>query len=312
MAEAKEIWKRLFFVLLNNKEPDNDLPNMWTLFKAENFTEEDLKAAIESISHLLQENVRDKLNRLCRAHKTKKELLYSMKEDSLFKDDFWRLLFGAVRDRGCGSIDGNLKISILEGGQMKQMTMGELEEKFFSENRDNLKSQTSVPDQMIHEELIDAFMSTDSVKDSLKKSYEEKLAEARETLTAENPKWKKEAVEKKAAVQAKKEVKGSSEAKALQHREAMIAEHEVQKSIKRAMKELGIPVFIFRGVNTYDNVGRFLGCFGFKMSRLKSFKSGDEKNTLECEHDIGLVALLPCGPLVSFSQVKLDLIFGKF
>ena len=312
MGEAREIWKRLFFVLYNNKQPDHDLPTMWTLFKAENFTEEDLKAAIESISHLLQENVRDKLKRLCRAHETKKELLYSMEEDSLFKDDFWRLLFGAVRDRGCVPIDGNLKISILEGGQMKQMTMGELEEKFVSENRDNLKSQTSVPDQMIHEDLIDAFLSTNSVKESLKKSYEEKLAEARETLTAENPKWKKEAVEKQAAVQAKKEVKGSSEAKALQHREAMIAEHEVQKSIKRAMKELGIPVFIFRGVNTYDDVGRFLGSFGFKMSRLKSFKTGDEKNTLECEHDIGLVALLPCGPLVSFSQVKLDLIFGKF
>ena len=165
---------------------------------------------------------------------------------------------------------------------------------------------------MIHEELIDAFLGTDSIKESLKKSYEEKLDEARENLTAENPKWKKLEVEKQAAVQAKKEVKGSSEAKALQHREAMIAEHEVQKSIKRAMETFGIPVFIFRGVNTYDDVGRFLGSFGFKMSRLKSFKSGDEKNTLECEHDIGLVALLPCGPLVSFSQVKLDLIFGKF
>ena len=313
MAEAKEIWKRLFFVLLNNKEPDNDLPNMWTFFKAENLQDGDIETAIKSIGHLLQDNVREKLKSLCSKNKKGPvNLLYQMKEDSSLKDDFWRLLFGAVRDRGCGSIDGNLKISILEGGQKKHMTMGELEEKFVSENRDNLRSQTSVPDQMIHEDLIDAFLCTDSVKESLKKSYEEKLAEARETLTAENPRWKKEAVEKQAAVQAKKEVKASSEAKALQHREAMIAEHEVQKSIKRAMKELGIPVFIFRGVNTYDDVGRFLGSFGFKMSRLKSFKTGDEKNTLECEHDIGLVALLPCGPLVSFSQVKLDLIFGKF
>jgi len=32
------------------------------------------------------------------------------------------------------------------------------------------------------------------------------------------------------------------------------------------------------GVNSYDNIGKFLEGFGFKMSRLKAFKSG--------EHDI--------------------------
>ena len=64
-----------------------------------------------------------------------------VKEDPLLKDDFWLLLFGAGRDRGCSCIDDNMKIVILEGGQMYQMTMGELE--FISENRENLKSQTS-------------------------------------------------------------------------------------------------------------------------------------------------------------------------
>ena len=42
----------------------------------------------------------------------------------LFKADF-----RAFRDRGCSPIDDNLKICILEGGQMKQMTMQELEDK---------------------------------------------------------------------------------------------------------------------------------------------------------------------------------------
>ena len=190
---------------------------------------------------------------------------------------------------------------------MKQMTMGELEEKFILENEDSFKSQTSVPDQMIHEDLIDAYLSTSSVEKSLKKSYEDKLAEAREALAAENPKWKTEQVEKQAAVQAKKEVKGSSEAKSLQNRVAMMAEHEVQKSIKRAMEEYQIPVFIFRGVNTYDDVGRLLESFGINMSKLKAFKSGEASKTLECEHDIATVALLPCGILVSFTQVELDI-----
>merc|ERR1712218_506232 len=84
----------------------------------------------------------------------------------------------------------------------------------------------------------------------------------------------------------------------------MTAEHEVQKSIKRAMEEYQIPVFIFRGVNTYDDVGRLLESFGIKMSKLKAFKSGEASKTLECEHDIATVALLPCGILVSFTQVK--------
>ena len=142
MGEAKEIWKRLFFVLHNNKQPDDDLPTMWTPFKAGNLQDSDLKAAIESIDSLLQDNVRERLNSLCSANKTKKaNLLYSMKEDSLLNDNFWYQLFRAVRDRGCSPIDDTMKICILEGGQMKQMTMEELEDKFVSENRDNLKSQ---------------------------------------------------------------------------------------------------------------------------------------------------------------------------
>ena len=78
MGEAKEIWKRLFFVLHNNKQPDDDLPTMWTPFKAGNLQDGDLETAVESISHLLQDDVREKLTSLCSANKTRKaNLLYS-------------------------------------------------------------------------------------------------------------------------------------------------------------------------------------------------------------------------------------------
>ena len=100
-------------------------------------------------------------------------------------------------------------------------------------------------------------------------------------------------------------MKSSSVAKALQKRVAMRAEYDVQRSIKRAMEEYNILVYIFRGVNTYDEVGRFLESFGLKMSKLKAFKSKSE-SALECEHDIATFALLPCGPLVSFTQVNPD------
>ena len=101
-------------------------------------------------------------------------------------------------------------------------------------------------------------------------------------------------------------MKSSSDAKALQRRVAMKAERDVQRSIKRAMEEYNIPAYIFRGVNTYDDVGRFLKSFGLKMSKLKAFKSGVER-TLECEHDIATLALIPCGPLISFTQVNRSL-----
>ena len=61
MGESEDFWKRLFFVLHNNKQPDDDLPTMWTSFKAENLQDGNLETAIESFSHLLQDNVKEKL-----------------------------------------------------------------------------------------------------------------------------------------------------------------------------------------------------------------------------------------------------------
>ena len=85
---------------------------------------------------------------------------------------------------------------------------------------------------------------------------------------------------------------------------AMMAEENVQKSIRKAMEMFGIPVHVFRGVNTFDEIGQLLESLGIKMSRLGAFKPGGSgENTFECEHDIAAVALLPAGPLVSFVQV---------
>ena len=163
----------------------------------------DLKTAIADISDTLRDDVRKRLNTLFSEEKTTNaSLLYAMQTEPLLKDDFWCLLFRAIRDSECTPIDDNTSISLVEAGQTKQMTMTELEERFGSENKDNLKSQTSVPDQMIHEDLIDAYLSTDSIECSLKQAYEIKLSEALEALATENPRWKKEEVEKQAVAQA--------------------------------------------------------------------------------------------------------------
>ena len=202
MSEAKEIWKRLFFLLHNNSQPDNELPSMWTRFKAGHLQKSDLKIAIADISDILSDDVRKRLNTLFSEEETtNSSLLYTMQTEPLLKDDFWCLLFRAIRDSECTPIDDNTSISIVEAGQTKQMTMAELEERFSSENKDNLKSQTCVPDQMIHEDLIDAYLSTDSIECSLKQTYENKLSEALEALATENPRWKKGEVEKQAVAQ---------------------------------------------------------------------------------------------------------------
>ena len=111
------------------------------------------------------------------------------------------------------------------------MTMRDIEQKFISENPDLLTAQRCIPDQMIHDDLIDAHFNTESVRESLKRSYEKKLTEATTILAEENPKWTRDEVEKQAAAQAKMETKESREAKLLQHRVAMMAEDDVQKKV---------------------------------------------------------------------------------
>ena len=202
MSEATEIWKRLFFLLHNNGQPDNDLPSIWTRFKAGHLQKSDLKTAIADISDTLRDDVRKRLNTLFSEEKTTNaSLLYAMQTEPLLKDDFWRLLFRAIRDSECTPIDDNTSISIVEAGQSKPMTMTQLEEQFSSENKDNLMSQTSVPDQMIHEDLIDAYLSTEALECSLKRAYEIKLSESVKALATEYPKSKKDELENMAVAQ---------------------------------------------------------------------------------------------------------------
>ena len=60
-TDAKEIWKRLFNLLFNNKEPDDELPNMWAQFKSENLHKSDIRTAIESLKDYLHEDMRKNL-----------------------------------------------------------------------------------------------------------------------------------------------------------------------------------------------------------------------------------------------------------
>ena len=314
---------------------------MWAQFKKENLHRSDIRTAIESLKDYFHEDTRKNLcdintegnvdegsllaspvkyklpntviDKLCNLINLSEEvgILAAMRECSQLDNDFWRLLFTATRDREVDVISEERRIPISEGGQTKLMSLRDIEQKFILENPDLLTAQRCIPDQMIHDDLIDAHFNTESVRESLRKSYEKKLTETKTTLAEDNPKWTSDEVERQAAAQAKQETKESREAKQLQHRVAMKAEDHAQKSILWAMKEFNIPVYVFRGVNTYRDIGTHLGeGFGFKMSVLKAFKSDNSEskeakteNTLECENDISAIALPPSGPLVSFIQV---------
>ena len=207
----EEFWKRLFNLLFNNKEPDDELPNMWAQFKAGNLHGSDIRTAIESLKDYLHEDVRKKLSdinsegnvdedsllavkyqlpnkvidKLCdlSISETSAEasILAAMRECPQLDDNFWRLLFTAIRDREVDVISEEKRIPILEGGQTKHMSMTNIEQKFNLENPDLLTAQRAVPDQMIHDDLIDAHFNTESVRESLKRSYEKKLTAAKTT-----------------------------------------------------------------------------------------------------------------------------------
>ena len=307
MSEDRKPWKRRFLLLLNNATADKDLPKMWALFKRNNLaTSELIKSASVKIKDRLQKSESEELDKLYEdASGNEARLLTRIKDCDHLSDDFWRLLFAEVRDTECHPISRDKTTLLSEGGQEKYMTMLDIEEKFSNENPDTLTACKRVPDQMIHDDLVAAHLNVTTLRDTLQKSYEQRLSGLRGSLAAENPKWSGVEVEKQAAAQAKKETKDLPDAKLLHHRLAMKAEDEVQKSILRAMSKFKIPVHVFRGVNTQDQVGKFLQSFDIQTSKLKGFRpGGDSKgHSLECEHDIVAMALLPSGLLVSFVQV---------
>ena len=110
-----------------------------------------------------------------------------MKECTELKDDTWRLLFTAIRDGVSCLISRDKKVPIVMGGQARLMTLQEIEEKLIQEDPGILTSQSCVPNQMIHNDLMDAQFNTENFRESLKELYENKLSKARQTLAENNP-----------------------------------------------------------------------------------------------------------------------------
>ena len=156
---------------------------------------------------------------------------------------------------------------------------------------------------LIHEDTFGHLFNKESIEQNLKTMYEKILTEKREMLTMLQPNRKGEEIEKEAVKSAEEELSKTRESQAFQNRESLLAEDLVQKSIYRAAVARDLPIHIFRGVNTYQHVGKFLEAFGIHCSELKSFFEGERFSSRESENDIVGVALPPSGPVVTFVQV---------
>ena len=60
-ANTEGTWKKLFYILFNNKESDENLPNMWAQFKKGRLHKSDIRITIEDIKDNLNEDVRKKI-----------------------------------------------------------------------------------------------------------------------------------------------------------------------------------------------------------------------------------------------------------
>merc|ERR1712037_23127 len=155
MSDGTKCWQSLFFLLFNNHVPDDGLLDMWAQFKKGSLQRSNIETAIESVKGDIQENEREALHRICSDESASDaaRLLCKMKECAQLKDDTWRLLFTAIRDRVSCPISRDKKVPIVMGGQARLMTLEEIEEKLIQEDPGILTSQSCVPNQMIHNDL---------------------------------------------------------------------------------------------------------------------------------------------------------------
>ena len=110
----------------------------------------------------------------------------------------------------------------------------------------------------------------------------------------------KKSAEKQALVDLKK----TPEANMLQKQQADRAEVIVQEGIYNAVKKHGIVATVLRGIETYQQVGKFLESFGIKCSKFGNFVKRREDSTRETEHDVLVVAVLSTGLFITFVQVE--------
>ena len=277
---------------------------MWIQFKADTLLPEDVKKVFDE-KQLFKEEIVTKFNELYDQAVDCRKLLERMKAEPQFDNEDWRVIVMTVRDRESKQLDKNLTIPIVEDGQIRYVTNGDIKDMFLQEDPecDVLTCQRNLPEELVHKDQFDAHVNRDMMILVIKETYEANLNGIRERIRMDNPKMKEDELEKQSFRRALVEMRDSKEVQYLQQRESRCAEDHVQKKITSAAKNHNFPIHIFTGVNTYQDVGQFLEGLGIQLSKLKSFKNPDRNSTKECETDVSFIAQTPDGPVASFLQV---------
>ena len=296
--------------MVSNGEDEETLQPMWRQFKHGRLEKKHIQEVFQNHADLFTEDIAVIFAGIDAQTTTCNELLQAMK--TAFSDDVWKALTLVIRDKETKLIDHNKTVAILEGGQVKHFTVEQLEGKFIETNKDLLTSQISVPSELVHNDQIEPELNIDLLIQGLKEDYEGRIPEILEKLQKEYPKKKKEELEREANKQALEEIKVSKEATWACQRIALCAEDTVAKSILRAAKKGNTPVIIFRGVKTWEEISQYLTDLGIVSSKLKLITKREAGSTMECEHDVGVIALAYIGVVVSFIQVILLMSFVFF
>ena len=297
------VWKDNFIkYLFNNKEEETNLFPMWRQFVNGILSNQDIKAVVENSDGLFQCEVKDNLIDLAKKTNNCADFLDELgKDSSFFRDDDWKILLILLRDRESKIIDKEKTIRIMEGGHERSMNIEELQEKFMEDYPYLLTTQSTFPDQLLHNDQ--ERRSTENLIHEIKNLYEENRQTKLVNLKKDYPKKNAKELYKQAEREAKDETVKSKKGQLVASRFSLEAEDNVQKAIKKAAKVHEVPVVVFRGVNTFADVCKHLEDFGIKASTLKNFSKPSSSNSQECENDIVVVALTTTGPVVSFIQV---------
>ena len=295
------LWKTIFFTL-NNNQLDRDVLPMWKQFKGGNLEVRDITEVF--MHHNFTDKVKVKFKEMEARNIKSRDLLEEMKREPIFGEEEWKSLVIRLRDRESKTLNTDGSVLIVEGGHSKFFTIKNLEDKFANENPDYQHTQTSIPENLVHDDNFEAHLNRQTIIKVIQKQYENDCQGIKEELQNESPKRKHEEVCKQAEKEALKRIRKSKDFQYLQQRDSLYAEYIVQKSVLEAAKEQNIPVVIFRGVNTYEDIGQFLKSLGILTSKLKSFQPTEKASSYECEHDIAIFALTSCGPVASFVQVN--------
>ena len=303
------MWKNLFLKLFRSNDPD-PIP-MWGQFQHNKLLIEDFVNTSSGDVIDGFDGLKAKVKKIAETTSDVIVLVENLEKDPDFVEEYWKSLFLQIRDRECVPLDKTKTIPIIVGGHERNLNMDDLEQIFLEENPDLLVTQTCVPDYQGTGDM--EHITSPALKNKLKKMHDcdvqDKLGQKDMSKMKEA---EKECYKKSVKKQALIDLKKTWEANMLQKQQADIAEVNVQEAIYTAVKNHGIVATVLRGIETYEQVGKFLDAFGIKCSKFGNLVKRRDDATRETEHDVVVVGLLSTGVFATFVQVENEIFCVRY